>query len=332
MTRGVLGPALALLGRSAPSPSGGGVTPSRRGLDGGVPSAGAARDTGLYTGGRPGEVDPATARSRRSTRSGRTGSTKRRWVYLPPGPTIDARDEHAWDFRSARASGRSSAAAARKVETRLCGGDRRVGVRQLRLERPRAPMRCWRRPRARSRRSRSPLAKRARRARRHRLHRLSRRFSRRPLGFTALQLSPDRDPNAIHGEPLAPNMLTLRRSWTSGACRAPDGTRSAPRIRTSDPATRAVLGYLAANCGACHDGRGDIAAFAHDTRIRDLSPTATPWHAASSARPRGGRSRGNPTGERARAVRAPRAERAARAAALARAVVADAAARYGGAR
>ena len=31
-----------------------------------------------------------------------------------------------------------------------------------------------------------------------------------PLGFNALQLSTDRDPNAIHGEPLAPGMTTLR--------------------------------------------------------------------------------------------------------------------------
>ena len=30
------------------------------------------------------------------------------------------------------------------------------------------------------------------------------------LGFNALQLSTDRDPNAIHGEPLAPGMVTLQ--------------------------------------------------------------------------------------------------------------------------
>jgi hypothetical protein len=30
-----------------------------------------------------------------------------------------------------------------------------------------------------------------------------------PLGFNALQLSTDRDPDAIHGEPLAPEMLML---------------------------------------------------------------------------------------------------------------------------
>jgi hypothetical protein len=32
-----------------------------------------------------------------------------------------------------------------------------------------------------------------------------------------------------------------------------------PRIRTADPRTRAVLGYLSANCAMCHDGRGEIA-------------------------------------------------------------------------
>ena len=34
-----------------------------------------------------------------------------------------------------------------------------------------------------------------------------------PLGFNALQLSTDRDPNAIHGEPLAEGMTTLVGNW-----------------------------------------------------------------------------------------------------------------------
>jgi hypothetical protein len=46
----------------------------------------------------------------------------------------------------------------------------------------------------------------------------------------------------------------------------PDLLANPPRIRTGNPATRAVLGYLATNCGVCHNGRGEIAA---------LGPTIT---------------------------------------------------------
>ena len=39
----------------------------------------------------------------------------------------------------------------------------------------------------------------------------------------------------------------------------PDLVAAPPRIRTSDPRTRAVLGYFVGNCGHCHNGNGDIA-------------------------------------------------------------------------
>ncbi|HUE88163.1 MAG TPA: hypothetical protein VMO26_18980 [Vicinamibacterales bacterium] len=83
-----------------------------------------------------------------------------------------------------------------------------------------------------------------------------------PLGFNALQLSPDRDPNAIHGEPLGPGMVTLTTLLAEGRISsAPrEAFDEAPRIRTNNPRTRAALGYLVANCGSCHNGRGEIAA------------------------------------------------------------------------
>jgi mono/diheme cytochrome c family protein len=80
-----------------------------------------------------------------------------------------------------------------------------------------------------------------------------------PLGFNALQLSTDRDPNAIHGEPLAPGMITLatleQEQRLSPA--RPELVAAPPRIRASSPRTRAVLGYLAANCGTCHNPAGE---------------------------------------------------------------------------
>jgi mono/diheme cytochrome c family protein len=84
----------------------------------------------------------------------------------------------------------------------------------------------------------------------------------RPLGFGALQLSTDRDPDAIHGEPLAPGMLTLATLVAEGLLSPDRGDLVAtpPRIGTRNPRTRAALGYLAANCGGCHDRGGSILA------------------------------------------------------------------------
>lgn len=71
------------------------------------------------------------------------------------------------------------------------------------------------------------------------------------LGFSALQLSPDRDPGALHGEALAPDMVTLRELEARGLVQG----QGAPRI-PGDPATRSLLGYLHGNCGGCHRADG----------------------------------------------------------------------------
>jgi cytochrome c553 len=80
------------------------------------------------------------------------------------------------------------------------------------------------------------------------------------LGFSALQLSPDRDPAAPHAEPLRPGMITLQTLLDE---RLIDTTQRAlfaraPRI-PGDPRTRAALGYLSANCGHCHNADSAIA-------------------------------------------------------------------------
>jgi hypothetical protein len=51
-----------------------------------------------------------------------------------------------------------------------------------------------------------------------------------------------------------------------------------PRIMTSNPRTRSVLGYLVANCGSCHNGRGEIAALGpvlrYDQLVKDADAVA----------------------------------------------------------
>jgi hypothetical protein len=74
------------------------------------------------------------------------------------------------------------------------------------------------------------------------------------LGFTALQLSIDRDPLAAHAEPLEPGMLTVRTLVDEQRLRParPDLVTNPPRVQASTPVARAALGYLSSNCGFCH--------------------------------------------------------------------------------
>jgi hypothetical protein len=81
------------------------------------------------------------------------------------------------------------------------------------------------------------------------------------LGFSALQLSTDRDPGAPHAEPLTADMITLRTLVEENrlAPARPDLVTAPPRIAADDPRTRSVLGYLSTNCGSCHNRSSEIA-------------------------------------------------------------------------
>ena len=188
------------------------------------------------------------------------GLTKRRWVFLPNGASIDATSELAWDFPVGTKFWKEFSLNGRRVETRmswkvsparwlmasyvwneeatdavLAPADGVPGVVEI------APGRRHSIP------SRSDCTS---------CHGSERTG---PLGFNALQLSIDRDPNAIHGGALTPDMVTLADLINHGAL-TPAPTHfiaEPPRIRTSNPATRSVLGYLASNCMMCHNGGTD---------------------------------------------------------------------------
>jgi hypothetical protein len=80
------------------------------------------------------------------------------------------------------------------------------------------------------------------------------------LGFSALQLSPDRDPNAPHADPKRPGQADLRTLAASGRLRGlpPHLLTNPPRIDAATPTARAALGYLHGNCGHCHNAAGAL--------------------------------------------------------------------------
>lgn len=81
------------------------------------------------------------------------------------------------------------------------------------------------------------------------------------LGFNALQLSTDRDPNALHADPLSADMVTLR-TLVGESLIHPKRTElmtAPPRIEAGTPLARAALGYLSTNCGSCHNQESTIA-------------------------------------------------------------------------
>ena len=219
------------------------------------------------------------------------GAGKRRWVFLPAGTTIDGRRLLEWDFPVGTRFWKEFSFGGRKVETRLLwkatesgwvaasyvwnaeGTDARLapmdgiaGAADLGGGKQHAiPSRT------------DCLA----------CHGVTRT---RPLGFSALQLSGDRDPLAIHGEPRPEGALSLELLVDAGLLTLADPGQPVPRpkIATADPSTRAVLGYLSANCGGCHGREGDVPAVTPflreellltdaDAVVRAMSERATTW-------------------------------------------------------
>jgi hypothetical protein len=97
------------------------------------------------------------------------------------------------------------------------------------------------------------------------------------LGFNALQLSPDRDPNAPHAEPWTPEMVNLN-SLVERKLLAhfpPRLLAHPPRIEARSPRERTALGYLSGNCGGCHNAVDPLSSVGmYLKRSASLSPGA----------------------------------------------------------
>lgn len=187
---------------------------------------------------------------------------KSRWVRLPPGTAIDARTVDGWEFPVGTRFWKEFAFDGRKVETRLLWRSSAAGW----------TFASYRWDEAQTDAELVPAAGAAHlvevaRGRRHSIPsvddcRACHDSARTELlGFTALQLSTDRDPLAPHAEPLAPGMVTLRTLVDERLLEParPELVAVPPRIPAPDARTRAVLGYLSTNCGSCHNEESTIA-------------------------------------------------------------------------
>lgn len=235
-------------------------------------------DTGLYANGNYAAIDPRNRSFSPQYPLWSDGLHKSRWAYLPPGAAIDGTDPYGWSFPAGTRFWKEFRLDGRKIETRMLWKASEeqgwvyasylwndTGTDALLADERGVPAvvalgagRAYDIP------SRSDCAA---------CHGSAATGG--PLGFNALQLSTDRDPHALHGEPLQPGMLTLADLAEEGLLQGP-GARpvsTAPRIATRSASTRAVLGYLAANCGVCHNGKGEIAALGptlrHEALVED---------------------------------------------------------------
>lgn len=219
-------------------------------------------ETGLYADAKTLTID---ARNRPFTPQyplWSDGAVKRRWVRLPDGAPIDARDPDRWDYPVGTTFWKEFAFAGRKVETRMF---RRVAADGWEFA-----SYAWQEDqRDATLVPREGLARVAEIAPGKWHHIPSHDECRachdagrtEVLGFTALQLSDDRDPLAPHAEPLSPGMVTLTSLVAEHRLRGLPAryVTTAPRIDGRTPVERAVLGYLSTNCGSCHNRESSIA-------------------------------------------------------------------------
>jgi len=219
------------------------------------------------------------------------GARKARWIRLPPGTAIDASDPDAWEFPAGTQLWKEFAFEGRRVETRYM--QRRADGSWL------YATYVWSADESTARLSATTggvavgVDVELGGGRRHAIPssadcRACHDDVAPVLGFSALQLSSDRDPDAPHAEPLPTGAIDLRGLLSVGLVRDwPAGIDLAPRIAARTPVERAARGYLHGNCGGCHRDDGPIAALDMDLAwsVADASDDDAPIVATSVGRP-----------------------------------------------
>ena len=219
-------------------------------------------ETGLYAGEGTTRIDPLNRPFSPQYPLWTDGATKRRWIRLPQGAAIDATNVSRWEFPIGTRFWKEFSFDGRKVETRMLW---RVSAdawafatyvwNEAQTDAALAPE------------AGIPGVAEVAPGKRHTIPGIadcrSCHDSARTeiLGFDALNLSDDRDPNAPHGEPLTREMITLKTLMNESMIypKRPELVAAPPRIPASSPQARAALGYLSTNCGSCHNRESSIA-------------------------------------------------------------------------
>ena len=225
-------------------------------------------DTGLYLPGTR-TVDPRNRPYSPQYPLWTDGAAKSRWVRLPHGGRIDASAADDWNVPVGTTFWKEFAFAGRKVETRLS--------QRVTTDRWAYASYVWNDAQTEARLAPEqgvPAVVEVASGKRHDVPartdcRTCHENGGSPaLGFTALQLSDDRDPAAPHGEPLQAGTVTLRTLLAETLLEPADPAlrQHAPRI-AGDPRSRAALGYLTGNCGHCHNERSAVATVRFPLRV-----------------------------------------------------------------
>jgi hypothetical protein len=218
-------------------------------------------ETGLYAAAATFEVAAANLAFTPQYPLWTDGATKRRWIFLPRGTAIDASDPDAFVFPVGTRLWKEFSFAGVRVETRYLehrgDGQWLYAAYAWRPDGTGADL-----VPPQGRRKAYPLAD----GRSHTIpgsndcKACHEGAKSRVLGFSALQLSPDRDPAALHGDSASSTDIDLgilvERGLVVGLPKAVKD--DPPRIAAATATERTALGYLHGNCGHCHNAQGPL--------------------------------------------------------------------------
>jgi hypothetical protein len=219
------------------------------------------RETGLYAEPDTLQVDPAHLAFAPQYPLWSDGAAKRRWISLPPGTAIDGSDPEAWVFPVGTRFWKEFSFNGQKVETRYL--ERKADGQWLYAAYAWSPDgREAQLVPAKGKRGAYPLAG----GRSHTIPGVTdckachQGGPSEILGFSTLQLSPERDPRALHAELRPEPDIDLRALVDRGLLVGLPTSLldDPPRIAAVTPTERAALGYMHGNCGHCHNDRGSL--------------------------------------------------------------------------
>lgn len=244
------------------------------------------QDTGLYTDFHQRVVDPRHLEFSPQYPLWSDGAAKRRWISLPPGKAVDGANPDAWIFPVGTRLWKEFSFGGRRVETRymerLPNGSWMYAAYAWSEDESEAHLVS-----EKGKRGAFDLGE----GRWHFIPGLNdckachQGHPSEVLGFGALQLSPDRDPNAPHAEPVPEPGVDLHYLVKNKLLkRFPKALlQQPPRIVAANPTERAALGYLHGNCGHCHNDVGSLKSLEFALRHALGDPPTAPERAIATA-------------------------------------------------